>query len=704
MTTPMKTQTLTPTRLLNLLLLTLPLRAYPACWIAYPGEHAIDQANRLMARRNNHGQNEPAPWAAYAPHLTVTFWKQTTLHQDTLCRYAAQGTAFIKKPGRPGPEPNTWIFPKGDCAIEVRVTNPGGIPAFFLESGTIQSDESWETDTWADDRLPVETFPACTTPTNPPAQIRPARQPQKYTSIRPGHAPETLLIDYGKETYGYLKVTPKSGKGRWAAVFAEWEEEAQDPDLAHAENLERFLLEAQTGTIELPPRGFRYVRLQRLDGNSVLESVSLDREVLPIEVKGCCRCSDDLVNRIWDVSLETLRLTSREVFLDGIKRDHWMWAGDSRQSCLMNWYSLGDEGVCRRTLWALRGHDPMRVHLNWIMDYTFFWLISVGEHYRYTGDRRFLRQIWPRMKRTMAFVEGRLNGSGLAVSRGDWIFVDWSPRPMKTGSAASPGAVCFEQMLLVRAYESLASAAEALGFEGEALVYRRKGAGLKARVLPLYWDESRGALFHYLDPDGKTVDRSPGYEALTRYPNIFGVLWDYFSEEQLKRVLEGVLLNDEVMRIQTPYMRFYELEALLKLGRHEQVLEEIRSYWGGMLALGATSFWELYNPAEKGREHMAMYGRPYGRSACHSWGASPLYLLGRYFLGVEPLTPGFATYSVRPCTGGLAWMEGTVPTPSGTVRVSVRDGRVSLTGCGGRGTLHWKGEAIDIPPYGTVTR
>ena len=52
---------------------------------------------------------------------------------------------------------------------------------------------------------------------------------------------------------------------------------------------------------------------------------------------------------------------------------------------------------------------------------------------------------------------------------------------------------------------------------------------------------------------------------------------------------------------------FYE--ALCALGMQSDVLGEIRSYWGGMLELGATSFWELYNPDEKGDAHYARYGR-----------------------------------------------------------------------------------------------
>ncbi len=68
-----------------------------------------------------------------------------------------------------------------------------------------------------------------------------------------------------------------------------------------------------------------------------------------------------------------------------------------------------------------------------------------------------------------------------------------------------------------------------------------------------------------------------------------------------------MLLNDNIQKITTPYMRFYELEALCAMGEQNYVLKEMKDYWGGMLKLGATSFWEEYNPTKKGAEH------------CHVW-------------------------------------------------------------------------------------
>ena len=99
-----------------------------------------------------------------------------------------------------------------------------------------------------------------------------------------------------------------------------------------------------------------------------------------------------------------------------------------------------------------------------------------------------------------------------------------------------------------------------------------------------------------------------------------------------------------------------------------------------------------------------MYGRPFGKSLCHAWGASPLYLLGRYYLGVSPTKPGFEEYAVRPDLGGLEWMEGSVPTPNGAIRVSVRNGAATATGpAKGRGVLVWHGKSLPIAPGETVT-
>lgn len=97
----------------------------------------------------------------------------------------------------------------------------------------------------------------------------------------------------------------------------------------------------------------------------------MEYEYLPVEYRGAFRCNDEEVNRIWEVGAYTMHLTTREFFIDGIKRDRWVWSGDAIQSYLMNYYLFFDSDAVKRTIWLLRGKDPVTSHSNTIMDYTF---------------------------------------------------------------------------------------------------------------------------------------------------------------------------------------------------------------------------------------------------------------------------------------------------------------------------------------------
>ena len=77
-------------------------------------------------------------------------------------------------------------------------------------------------------------------------------------------------------------------------------------------------------------------------------------------------------------SCYTLELNSREFFLDGIKRDRYVWSGDAYQSYLLNDYLFFDNDICKRTAIALRGNGPMDRHINTIMDYSFYWVLGLS--------------------------------------------------------------------------------------------------------------------------------------------------------------------------------------------------------------------------------------------------------------------------------------------------------------------------------------
>ena len=108
-------------------------------------------------------------------------------------------------------------------------------------------------------------------------------------------------------------------------------------------------------------------------------------------------CSDGLINRIWEVADTTFRLASGIFFLDGVKRDRWIWSGDAYQSYFINQYLFFDKDICKRTILALRGNDPVTEHINTIVDYSMYWIISLENYYNMSGDLDFIRMVYPKM-------------------------------------------------------------------------------------------------------------------------------------------------------------------------------------------------------------------------------------------------------------------------------------------------------------------
>ena len=149
---------------------------------------------------------------------------------------------------------------------------------------------------------------------------------------------------------------------------------------------------------------------------------------------------------------------------------------------------------------------------------------------------------------------------------------------------------------------------------------------MKKNINAFFWDNDQGA---YMD------SFVSGKKHITRHANIFAILFNIADNQQKKQIVENVLSSDTVPEITTPYFKFYEMDALCKVGRLQDVLEQIREYWGGMIKKGAVTFWEEYDPNVPEEEQYDMYGDRFGKSLCHAWSASPIYLLARYFVGLE---------------------------------------------------------------------
>lgn len=690
--------------LLTFLLLTAFFsEAQKATWIWYPGDYEIWLSNQMQNRRTDRGSFFPVFWKVDAHYVLMDFHKDFETTQAEQVSIFTEGTYNVKLDGQliEG-QPKTILVPAGKHRINIKVFSQATVPAVFVQGKTIVSDASWlvtfEDKEWIDETGKTSDISATKwlqagawnfdDPKKLPSQFK---LPTKVMKPVSGQVKgNEFVLDFGKETFGFIKLHGLSGKGKLTIYYGESKEEAMSNQGAVTIDVLQLNGLAKKDSVMPLSKAFRYARVVK-DPSIQVAEVSMLHEFADLKERGGFTCSDPEINRIYEVAKYTLHLNSREFFIDGIKRDRWVWSGDAYQSYLMNYYLYFDNPTVSRTILALRGKDPVTGHVNTIMDYTFYWFLSIYDYYQYSGDKTFITQFYPRMQSLMDYCLGRRNKDGFMEGLpGDWVFVDWADKLSKKG------ALSFEQLLFCRSLETMAICAKLVNDNVAAAKYEQEAAQLKTKLMATYWNPSKQAMVHGLINGSQS-------ENVTRYTNMFAIFFDYFNQDQKAAVKQSVLLNDKIQKITTPYMRFYELEALCAMGEQKFVTKEIKDYWGGMLALGATSFWEEYNPTKKGAEHYAMYGREFGKSLCHAWGASPIYLLGKYYLGVKPTSPGYATYAIDPALGGLEWMQGKVPTPNGEVELYCNKTEIKLsTANAGVGTLTIKSKSLPVSNEGTI--
>ncbi|MNB74288.1 Bacterial alpha-L-rhamnosidase [compost metagenome] len=615
-------------------------------WIWYPGDFEIFHHLLLNTRREERDYHWPAFWRLDDCYHNVRFRKQVNCSASEEMTVYAHGVGHASVDGKKHPLRQPITLSPGSHDLMIHVARTDGLPCVYVDGKESASNSSWEANEFSLDWVPA----GCNS-LYPNKEDDPAVFAFQYEEIMPvsiDRREDGILYDYGKETFAALRFDNVRATDGLRIFYGESIEEALD--IQHSILIEA--IPAGEDEYRCSPRAFRYLFIQGAESGTF--ELTAWYEFLPFETRGSFACSNDTLNQIWETAKYTFHLNSREFFLDGIKRDRWVWSGDAYQSYFINNYLYFDEDIMKRTITALRGKDPVVSHLNTILDYSFYWIMSVQVYYQTTKDMDFIAFIYPRMKSLMDYCIALSDEDGLIRGRKeDWVFVDWADMD-KTG------AVCAVQMLFAESLKAVWLCGDMLGAGEERYLSHCKQ--VEKLIQERFWDEERGA---YID------SFESGKRSVTRHANIFAILWGFADAERRENIIRNVLQNDAVPQISTPYFKFYELEVMCMLGQLEQVTGKMEDYWGGMLGLGATAFWEEYNPAIAGLERFGMYGDRYGKSLCHAWGASPIYLLGRYYLGVYPTSAGYETFAVEPRLGGLEWIKGSVPVNGGTVHVEL---------------------------------
>jgi len=618
-------------------------------WLWYPGDFELYHAMKQNFSRVERGCQWPAFWKSAPFRNRVAFRRNYSLERDTVFTvYGVTGAqGYVQLGDEKHPLGASITCPAGETRISVHIACIGCVPSIYVEGELICSDEGWLADDFDADPLPAAHNRYFTDLARDPSEW--AYSEKRYEPVSAESVNGGTLFTFETELTAALELR---FQGEPPLVYlGESRAEALDTQNCY------YHCRPDPETGRCPRQALRYAYVPGLAPEDC--SAAAVHQYIDIPVKASFRSDDEELNRIFDVAAHTFMLCSGAFFLDGIKRDKWIWGGDAYQSMLVNRYLTADREIEKRSLLALRGAEPTTTHVNTILDYSLLWILSVEEYYNSYGDREFVDFLWPKMESLMALILSQREEHGFVVGRKrDWVFIDWA-------DFDRDGPLCAEQMLLAEACRVMARLAPA----GKGELYERERALLLAQIERCYWDGEKAA---YID------SFTSGKHHVTRHANIFAILFDIADGERKSQLAKSVLFNDAIPAITTPYFRFFELEALCRLGYLEETLREIKAYWGGMLKLGAVTFWEEFDPAKPLEQQYEMYGDPFGKSLCHAWAASPIYLLARYFVGLRGTEPGGERYELQPQTAFFQKLHCSFPMGEKLLQIDREQGRLRV--------------------------
>lgn len=671
-------------------------------WICFPGDYEIMLSEKVQAKRYQRDFPIRPFWRVDSPWHNVRFFKEFHLDKPTKMKFSWEGSisVFFRRPILQLDDVYSYEFkgemevPAGDHYMEIWVYNPNGLPCLKIDSDSITTDETFDVSF-----NQIDTRPAAICDCGEMTPNTYALPTRKIHWVRELAVNGEIVYDFGKLIFGISNLT---GRGKYRLYYGETlaeatndvskqdlladtpyfgktKEEAADD---FCEQIEIFELKKGEKWRSPVSKAFRYLRIK---GKTPIE-FSVEEEYEPQPIIAKFHSQDEKLNKIFDVSAYTFSMCAREFYLDGAKRDRWLWGGDAYEAEKAEYYYQFDSERIKRSIIALFGKSPVVRYINHIMDYTMYTIISVWEYYQNTGDYAFLEYIEPILSEHLEFSMKRLSEDGFICNQKykgqfvDWIFVDWGKLPDKNGE------VSFEQILFWAAIGAAANIYEALGKESGKL--RSFADELKRKINKVFWDNDRG-MYVFARTNG-VMDRT-----VTCHANVFAVLYGFADEDKKKRIVEA-LREDKIPLSITPFMIEFVLACLFESGEYENASKRLEKYWGGMIDAGATTFWETYVEGEEEESATHMYGRPFGRSKCHIWGAGPLYLIPRYYFGIQNGVNFGENFIVEPRLELIKNRSMTVPMKRGTLTVE-HDGKgVRVLATETDGVLKLNGKTYEI--------
>lgn len=451
---------------------------------------------------------------------------------------------------------------------------------------------------------------------------------------------ESVVLDLGEHAVGHFSFSLDNcdrfidAPTRLIIKFGEDIREINSDFSLYKGGLSKTWLQEEVLNIDYPQR----VEMPRRYSCRYIK-ITVEKTNAPVKLYGFCftasssadvsslvrtHTADSMLKKIDVIATNTLKDCMQTFFEDGPKRDRRLWIGDLRLEALANYYTFHNCEIVKRCLYLFAagernslGFLPSFVyetpyfytgHAN-IADYALLYVVTLCDYYEHTGDVSVVNDLAELCKTQLDSFEAVLDDRLIVTAQQGWFsFIDWCPG-LKSLTAL--------QGVYLYTLERFSGLLEAIG-DKACEKYRSLLSRVRVACEKHLYNEDNRAFLNGLDE----------YQ-LSVHSQVWMILGGVIQGEKAKSLLLSCLENPNAKQPVTPYMRHYVTEAMLKLGMRTEAVEYLKKYWGGMVDLGADTFWEAYVPEDP---DFSPYGDRLINSLCHAWSCTPSYFIRKYDL------------------------------------------------------------------------
>lgn len=400
----------------------------------------------------------------------------------------------------------------------------------------------------------------------------------------------------------------------------------------------------------------------KLSGDIIFKDVFVMASHYPVISGGSFRCSDNKLNKIYQLGRHTTDICRQKIELDSpVHKENLGCPGDYMIESLISYYAFGDYTLSgfdiTRIAEYLRVTDGKMFHTS----YSLMWIYMLYDYVMFSGDIGKLTETKDVLESLLCRFAG-YEKNGILENSPDYMFIDWvmigeynlHHPPKALGQAALTAFYYHALEVSAKIYELMRENEK----KKELL---EKADVVKKAFNKAFYDEEKGLYISGLSTPGipgKWQPENPGKVFYTRHTNILAVCYGLCDNGA--EIMEKVITDKSMPPIQ-PYFMHFELEALYRCGLFDKYGVSEMHRWD-----------KLVDECDKGmKEGWGDGCGEYNYDYSHAWGSTPTYQLPSKISGLEILKPGFEEISLNPCLFGLESAEIVIPTPKGKIEIKL---------------------------------